>query len=100
MLRLCELVETWIEKQVATEEEIPTKDIDQILGKLMRSPSMPKFKLIRLEILLKDIFKNRYRVTDIVKRMYYVLSQPNVSAKDVSDTLKRLRKEKLMIILI
>ena len=39
---------------------------------------------------------NRYRVTKIVKRMYYILSQPYVSAKDVSDTLKRLRKEKLI----
>ena len=96
MLRLCELVEIWIEKQVATEVEIPFNDIERILWKLRKSPSIPRSKLIRLEILLKDIFKNRYRVTVIVTRMDHVLSHPNVSTKDVSDALKRLLKERLI----
>ena len=39
VLRLCELVETWIEKQVATEEEIPLDDIERILKKLSESSS-------------------------------------------------------------
>ena len=92
MLRLCELVETWIEKQVATEVEIPIKDIGHILLKLQRSPSIPRFKLIRLEIRLKDIFKNRYHVSNIVHSMNYALSHSNVSTKDLSDTSKRLRR--------
>ena len=96
MLRLCELVGTWIEKQVATEVEIPLDDIKHILLNLPESSSIPRYKLIRLEILLKDIFKNRYRVTNIVNRMDHALSNPNVSTKDVSDTLKRLRREKLI----
>ena len=94
VLRLCELVETWIEKQVATEEKIPLDDINRILLKLQESSSIPTFKLIRLEILLKDILENRYRVTKIVNRMDYALSHPNPI--EVSDTLKRLRKEKLI----
>ena len=44
-------------------------------------------------MLLKDIFENRYRVTNIVKRMDYELSHPNISAKDVSHALKRLENE-------
>ena len=44
-------------------------------------------------MVLKDIFKNRYRVTNIVERMDGVLSHPNVSAKDVSDVLKSLLRE-------
>ena len=87
VVRLCELVETWIEKQVATEVEIPTTDIKRILGELQRSSSIPRSQLFRIEMLLKDIFENRYRVTDIV------LSGLNVLDKDVSWTLKNLVRE-------
>ena len=95
VLRLCELVETWIEKQVATEEEIPLDDIKDILRTLWKSPSIRRSELYRLEILLKDIPKKRYRVT-IVERMDNVLSHPNVSARDVSDALKNLVREELI----
>ena len=96
MVRLCELVEVWIEKQVATEKEIPFDDIKRILWELQRSPSIPRSKLIRLEMLLKDILSNRNRITNIVKRMDHDLSHPNVSTKDVSDTLKRLKRERMI----
>ena len=96
MVRLCQLVETWIEKQVVTEKEIPFDDINRILWKLQGSSSIPRRKLIRLEILLNDILSNRYRVTNIVKRMDYVLSGLNVLAKDVSDALKILVRERLI----
>ena len=62
---LSQLVETWMEEQVATEIKIPFDDIEHILGKL-QSSSIPRSKMIRLEILLKYIFMNRYGVTDIV----------------------------------
>ena len=45
-------------------------------------------------MLLKDISKNRYRVTNIIERMDNVLSHPNPI--DVSDTLKRLLREKFI----
>ena len=59
VVRLCQLVETWIEKQVATEVEIPFDDIKHLLWKLKTSSSIPPSKLIRLEILLKDILHFR-----------------------------------------
>ena len=95
VVRLSQLVETWIEEQVATEKKIPFDDIEHVLWKLKTS-SIPRSKLIRLEILLKDIFLNRHRVTDIVKRMDLVLSHLNVLDKDVSDALKRLVREGLI----
>ena len=95
VVRLCELVEIWIEKQVAGEVEIPTKDIENILRTLQKSSSIPRIKLIRLEMLLKDIFKNRYRVTKIVKRMNDALSHPNPT--EISDVLKRLYLEELIV---
>ena len=95
VIRLSQLVEKWIEEQVATENKIPFDDIEHVLWKLQTS-SIPRSKLIRLEILLKDIFLNRYRVTDIVKRMDLVLSHLNVLDKDVSDALKRLVREGLI----
>ena len=91
MVRLCELVEIWIEKQVATEIELQTTDIKDILVKLWKSPSIPRSKLIRFEMLLKDIFENRYRVTKIVKRMNDALYHPNPIG--ISDSLKNLRKK-------
>ena len=45
--------------------------------------------MIRFQILLNDIFENRYRVTNIFKRMDYVPSHD----KDVSDSFKRLVRE-------
>ena len=95
VIRLSQLVETWIEEQVATENKIPFDDIEHVLWKLHTS-SIPRSKLIRLEILLKDIFLNRYRVTDIVKRMDPILSHLDVLDKDVSDALKRLVREGLI----
>ena len=95
VIRLSQLVETWIEEQVATENKIPFDDIEHVLWKLQTS-SIPRSKLIRLQILLKEIFLNRYRVTDIVKRMDLVLSHLNVLDKDVSDALKRLVREGLI----
>ena len=94
-MRLGQLVESWIEKQVATEKQIPLDDIKLVLWKL-ESSDIPRSKLIRLEMLLKDIFFNRYRVTDIVNRMDLVLSHINVNSKDVSDALKRMIKERLI----
>ena len=95
VIRLSQLVETWIEEQVATENKIPFDDIEHVLWKLQTS-SIPRSKLIRLEILLKDIFLNRYRVTDIVKRMDPILSHLDVLDKDVSDALKRLVRDGLI----
>ena len=95
VIRLSQLVETWIEKQVETENKIPFDDIEHVLWKLHTS-SIPRSKLIRLEILLKDIFLNRYRVTDIVKRMDPILSHLDVLDKDVSDALKRLVRDGLI----
>ena len=95
VIRLSQLVETWIEEQVATENKIPFDDIEHVLWKL-QSSSIPRSKLIRLEILLKDIFLNRYRVTDIVKRMDPILSHLDVLDKDVSDALKRLVRDGLI----
>ena len=95
IVRLGQLVESWIEKQVATEKQIPLDDIKLVLWKL-ESSDIPRSKLIRLEMLLKDIFFNRYRVTDIVNRMDLVLSHINVNSKDVSDALKRMIKERLI----
>ena len=45
VVRLWQLVEIWIEKQVATEVEIPTKDIEHILRILQRSPSILRSQL-------------------------------------------------------
>ena len=69
---------------MATEKDIPFDDIKRILWKLQRS-SIPRSKLIRLEILLNDIFENRYCVTNIVNRMDY--------DKDASYALKRLSEK-------
>ena len=49
VVRLCQLVETWIKKQVATEVEIPLDDIKHLLWKLKTSSSIPRSNLIRLE---------------------------------------------------
>ena len=48
---LCELVETWIKEQVATEKEIPIEDIKRILGKLQESPSIPRSQLFRIKMI-------------------------------------------------
>ena len=96
VVRLCELVETWIAKQVATEKEIQFGDIKHMLVKVRKFPSILRSKLFRLEMLLKDIFKNRYCVTNFVQRMDNVLSHSNVSTKDVSDTLKNLVRDGLI----
>ena len=94
MVRLCELVETWIKEQVATEVEIPTTDIENILRTLQRSSSIPRIKLIRFQILLNDIFDNRYPVTKIDKRMNDALSHPNPT--EISGALKGLYIEELI----
>ena len=92
---LSQLVETWIEEQVATEKKILFDNTDYILWKL-HSSSITRNKLILLEILLKYIFLNRYRVTDIVKRMDPVHSRVNALDKDISDALKLLVREGLI----
>ena len=50
VVSLWQLVETWIEKQVATEVGIPTEDIERILRKLVRSSSIPRSQVNCLDL--------------------------------------------------
>ena len=64
------------------------EDIKQIL-RILTSSSIPRSKLHRFEMLLKDIRSNRFRVYDIIHRMNPILSDPNRTAKDILRCLKK-----------
>ena len=68
------------------------EDIEQILRKLTSS-SIPRSKLHRFEMLLKDIRSNRFRVYDIIHRMSPILSDPNRTPQHVSDCPKSIVRE-------
>ena len=66
--------------------------IEQIVRKL-KSSSIPRSKLHRFEMLLKDIQSNRFHVYEIINRMNLILSDPNRTAKQISDCLKSMVRE-------
>ena len=61
--RLEQLADKWITNEILGKQ-LALDDIDQILRKLTSS-SIPRSKLHRFEMLLKDIRSNRFRVYDL-----------------------------------
>jgi hypothetical protein len=89
--RLEQLVDKWIADEIQGKQ-LSLDDIEQILRKLTSS-SIPRSKLHRFEMLLKDIRSNRFRVYDIIHRMNPILSDPNRTPQHVSDCLKSMLRE-------
>ena len=89
--RLEQLVGNWITNEIQGKQ-LSLDDIEQILRKLTSS-SIPRSKLHRFEMLLKDIRSNRFRVYDIIHRMNPILSDPNRTPKHISDCLKSMVRE-------
>ena len=86
-----QLVDKWITNEI-NGKQLSLEDIDQILRKLTAS-SIPRSKLHRFEMLLKDIRSNRFRVYDIIHRINPTLSDPNKTPQHVSDCLKSMVRE-------
>ena len=89
--RLEQLTDHWITNEILGKQ-LALDDIEQILRKLT-SFSIPRSKLHRFEMLLKDIRSNRFRVYDIINRMNLILSDPNRTPKQISDCLKSMVRE-------
>ena len=89
--RLEQLADNWITNEILGKQ-LSLEDIEQILRKLTSS-SIPRSKLHRFEMLLKDIRSNRFRVYDIIHRMNPILSDPNRTVKDILGCLKSMVRE-------
>ena len=86
-----QLADNWITNEILGKQ-LSLEDIEQILRKLTSS-SIPRSKLHRFEMLLKDIRSNRFRVYDIIHRINPILSDPNRTAKDILGCLKSMVRE-------
>ena len=62
----------------------------------MRENGVPNYQLLRLTMALKDIKKNFFRVSDILRRMQVILDNEDRTVKDVTDGLKDLLRENLI----
>ncbi len=86
--KLRQLVETWIEEEILGKESV-LDDIERMLDKLSKS-SLKKSQLHRFGMILRDIKRNRFRVSDILRQMYPILSEGAGNVKEVKETLTRL----------
>ena len=70
------------------------EEIRNLISKLKQS-KIPKSKLIRFESILDDIRENRYRVTDVIRRMALVFDEEYPSdAEEQLRSLKQLVRSK------
>ena len=86
------LVEKWIEDEVEGEKE-EMKDIEKVLTNLQKS-KIPRSKLHRVMMILRDIRRNRVRVEDAIELMN--VFEHSDSAKQRMDVLNRLMLQKLI----
>ena len=94
ILRLEQLTNQWVEYEIQGKQ--PTLDnIEQILRELSSS-AIPRSKLLRFEMLLKDIQSNRYRVDAVIRQINGILSNPNQTPKRISESLRRMVRERLI----
>ena len=91
---LRKLTEEWM-KNERQGKEPALGDIEKILKELKMS-TIPKSKLVELSMLLKDIRRNRNRVSDILRRMSVILEDEHVCKEDLSWGLKNLIQEQLI----
>jgi len=86
LLKIEELVDVFVEGSFIDDESVLDKIIHEV-NKLDES-KLPKSKLLRFRILLKDIERNRFRVKEILNRFK--------DGSDDSHTLSMLQREELL----
>ncbi len=93
--RLRKMVRVWIKKQISGEDA-ELKEIKKLLVSLEKS-SIPRSKLVRMEMILNDISRNRNRVERIIYQLYPVFSRGNTKEGDRRmKALKQLLIHKLI----
>ena len=92
---LRKLVKDWINHDGVGEEEPNIKDIEEVLKKI-QSHGANRSELLRLTMALKDIKKNYYRVSDILRRMKLIFDDENANAENVADGIKGLIRDDLI----
>ena len=85
------LAELYIDN-VRLGKEPTQDDIERLLDKLKKVSSIRRSELFRFGMILREIERNRYRVSDILRRMDLVFEDPD----DVSRALKGLFREELI----
>ena len=83
---LRKLVKDWINHDGVGEEEPNIKDIEEVLKKI-QSYGANRSELLRLTMALKDIKKNYYRVSDILRRMKLIFDDENANWLSMSEDL-------------
>ena len=94
VIKLRKLVETWIEEEILGKESV-LDDIERMLDKLSKS-SLKKSQLHRFGMILRDIKRNRFRVSDILRQMHPILSEGVGNVKEMKAALVRLLNQKLI----
>ena len=88
-----DLIDAYLLDEFIDNEQPILEKLDAVRAKLEHSSSsIPKFKQLRLKILLDDIARNRYRVQSIMKRTADVMGEK----ENMTSLLKQLAREKLL----
>ena len=91
---LRKLVKDWIDYDRAGEEP-NMAPIEEVLKKISSSGAN-RSELLRLTMALKDIKRNYYRVSDILRRMKVIFDDENRKAENVADGIKGLIRDELI----
>ena len=91
---LRKLVKDWIDYDRAGEEP-NMAPIEEVLKKLSSSGAN-RSELLRLTMALKDIKRNYYRVSDILRRMKVIFDDENRKVENVADGIKGLIRDELI----
>ena len=91
---LRKLVKDWIDYDRAGEEP-NMAPIEEVLKKISSSGAN-RSELLRLTIALKDIKRNYYRVSDILRRMKVIFDDENRKVENVADGIKGLIRDELI----
>ena len=91
---LRKLVKDWINYDRVGEEP-NMAPIEEVLKKISSSGAN-RSELLRLTMALKDIKRNYYRVSDILRRMKVIFDDENRKAENVADGIKGLIRDELI----
>ena len=92
-MKLRKAVETWIVNEIS-DEDAELNDIKKYLTGLQKS-TIPRYKLIRLEMILNDISDNHKRLKRIMYQLYPVLTD-DTNEGEQKKVLKRLLGQRLI----
>ena len=98
--------DTMIEEEVALLQKLIPKFLDDenpdmtpiedVIVKIKSHDQVPKSLLARFMMLLKDIRRNNFRVSDILRRMKAIFDDEYAVKEDISRGLKTLAQEQLI----